>query len=254
LRKYGECPRGVFGKIDAGAYIVQCVILAGGLATRLRPITERVAKSMIEICGRPFLEYQLELLKGNGIRDVVICVGYLSERIEEYFKDGSEFGVKVTYSREQEGLLGTGGALKNAERLLDRAFFVMYGDSYLPVDYTEVYDYFRNSGAAACMTVFRNRSLYDKSNVVFKDGIVEVYDKENPSPAMEYIDYGLTVLSKDLLKSIPAGEVFDLAGLLRDLAGQRRLYGYEVHNRFYEIGSVRGLEDFRKYLKEGERT
>ena len=202
---------------------------------------------------RPFLEYQPDLLKSNGIRDVVLCVGHLSERIEEYFKDGSEFGVSRSYSREQKGLLGTGGALKNAECLLDRLFLVMYGDSYLPINYGKVYKYFKNTGATACMTVFRNRSLYGKSNVVFKDGIIEVYDKENSSPAMEYIDYGLTAISKGALKGIPAGEMFDLAGLLRDLAGERRLYGYEVNSRFYEIGSAQGLEDFCKHVEEGER-
>lgn len=233
---------------------MQCVILAGGLATRLRPITERLPKSMIEICGRPFLEYQIELLKKNDIRDIVLCVGYLCERIEEYFQDGSRFGVNIEYSREENGLLGTGGAVKNADGLLDSEFFIMYGDSYLPIDFIKVQRYFKTRDISACMTVFRNRSLYDKSNVVFRDGIVEAYDKKAWRPEMDYIDYGLTILTKDVLNRIPARVTFDLAEFLSNLARHRELHGYEVYDRFYEIGSFNGLQDFEKYCVKGART
>jgi NDP-sugar pyrophosphorylase family protein len=233
---------------------MQCVILAGGLATRLRPITERLPKSMIEICGRPFLEYQIELLKKNDIRDIVLCVGYLCERIEEYFQDGSRFGVNIEYSREENGLLGTGGAVKNADGLLDSEFFIMYGDSYLPIDFIKVQRYFKTRDISACMTVFRNKSLYDKSNVVFKDGIVEAYDKKAWRPEMEYIDYGLTILTKDVLSRIPARVTFDLAEFLSNLARHRELHGYEVYDRFYEIGSFNGLQDFEKYCVKGDRA
>jgi NDP-sugar pyrophosphorylase family protein len=209
---------------------------------------------MIEICGRPFLEYQIELLKKNDIRDIVLCVGYLCERIEEYFQDGSRFGVNIEYSREENGLLGTGGAVKNADGLLDSEFFIMYGDSYLPIDFIKVQRYFKTRDISACMTVFRNKSLYDKSNVVFKDGIVEAYDKKAWRPEMEYIDYGLTILTKDVLSRIPARVTFDLAEFLSNLARHRELHGYEVYDRFYEIGSFNGLQDFEKYCVKGDRA
>jgi NDP-sugar pyrophosphorylase family protein len=233
---------------------MQCVILAGGLATRLGQITETIPKSMVRIHCRPFLEYQIELLKRNGIRDIVLCVGHLSEKIEQYFEDGSRFDVEIRYSREEKGLLGTGGAVKNAERLLDSEFFLMYGDSYLPIDFAKVLRYFKTRGISACMTVFRNRSLYEKSNVLFKAGIVEVYDKKTWRPEMEYIDYGLIIVTREVLSRIPPGVPFDLADLLSELARHRQLYGYEVYDRFYEIGSIGGLQDFEKCVIEGGRT
>jgi len=232
---------------------MQCVILAGGLATRLRPITEQIPKSMIEIHGRPFLEYQIDLLKRNHIKDILLCVGYLSEQIEGYFRDGSPFGISIQYSREQNGLLGTGGAIKNAESLLDSEFFIMYGDSYLPIDFMKVQQYFKSQTAVACMTVFKNKSLYDKSNVIFRTGIIEVYDKRAYSSEMEYIDYGLTIVAKKVLNRIPNGVAFDLADVLHGLAKDRALYGYEVYERFYEVGSFRGLQEFERYITEGEQ-
>jgi len=224
---------------------MQCVILAGGLATRLRPITETIPKSMVEVCGRPFLAHQLEILKRNGVNEVVLCVGYLSEQIEDYFKDGREFGINLLYSREEEGLLGTGGALKNALSFLKDEFFLIYGDSYLDIDYRPVYDRFLRIDRAVLMTVFKNDNRWVESNVVFDVGSVTVFDKQVQTPAMRYIDYGLSVLSRSILEEVPDGEPYSLDHLYHRLAGEGRLAGYEVFQRFYEIGSPEGLEELQ---------
>ena len=158
---------------------MQIAILAGGLATRLQPLTEKIPKSMIMIQGKPFFQYQLEFLKKEGITDIVLCVGHLSEQIETYFGDGKRFGVNITYSKERDKLLDTAGALKNAERLLEDVFFVMYGDSYLFLDFEAVKGYYRIHNKSALMVVYKNHDIYDKSNVVVEDGMVMRYDKKH---------------------------------------------------------------------------
>jgi len=224
---------------------MQCVILAGGLATRLRPITETIPKSMVEVYGRPFLAHQLEILKRNGVDEVVLCVGHLSGQIEDYFKDGKEFGINLLYSREEVGLLGTGGALKNARQLLKDEFFLIYGDSYLEIDYRPVYDRFLRIDSPVLMTVFKNDNRWVESNVVYEAGSVTIFDKQAQDQVMRYIDYGLSVLSRSVLDEIPDGEPYSLDHLYHRLAGEGRLAGYEVFHRFYEIGSPEGLEELR---------
>ena len=229
---------------------MQCVILAGGLATRLRPVTDAIPKSMVPVAGRPFLEYQLQLLKKHDICDIVLCVGHLHEQITAYFGNGNAFGVSISYSYETAELLGTGGALRNALPLLDEKFFVMYGDSYLPVDFSAVWQFSQGHGTAPLMVVYHNCSRYDVSNVVFRDGMVRVYDKRQRTPEMAYIDYGLLVLHSEMFMGIPAGCTFDLAELLTAVAAQGHLRGYEVHERFFEIGSHDGLREFERYIRE----
>lgn len=228
---------------------MQCVILAGGLATRLRPMTDTVPKSMVPVAGKPFLAYQLQLLKKSGICNLVLCVGHLHEQITSYFGDGNAFGVSISYSYETDKLLGTGGAIRNALPLLDDKFFVMYGDSYLPVDFRAVWQFSQRYSTEPLMVVYRNLSRYDASNVVFREGLVQVYDKRNRTPEMEYIDYGLLILNTELLMDMPEGHPFDLAELLTSVA-EGRLRGYEVRERFFEIGSDSGLRDFERYIRE----
>lgn len=226
-------------------------ILAGGLATRLRPITETIPKAMVRVAGKPFIQHQIELLKRNGLKRFVICVGYLGEQIEEFLGNGSEFEVSVQYSYDGPELLGTGGALRKAAGLLDDTFFVLYGDSYLDIDYQAVGNYFHGHSAQGLMTVYHNAGKWDKSNVVFAGGLVAKYDKYSPTLDMEYIDYGLGILRKEVLKAIQANEVYDLANLYSALAERKQLLGYEVNQRFYEIGSHKGLGELTNYLTRG---
>jgi NDP-sugar pyrophosphorylase family protein len=224
------------------------VILAGGLATRLRPLTEKIPKSLLEVAGRPFLEHQIILLRKNGITDLFLCIGFLGEMIEERFKDGIAFGVQITYSYDGEKLLGTGGAIKKLVSRLPKHFFVLYGDSYLPIDYQAVANHFRLIEKPALMTVFRNDDAWDRSNVWFEQGTIRRYSKTVRLPQMHHIDFGLTICSREIFDEYPADEAFDLAGVLEKLSEREELAGYEVRQRFYEIGSPKGLHELDQLL------
>ena len=228
-------------------------ILAGGLATRLRPMTENVPKSLLEVNGEPFAIHQLRLLQSKGIRRVVFCVGYLGELIQQTIGDGSSVGLQVDYSFDGPALLGTAGAVRNALPKLDDSFFVMYGDSYLPCDYAAIARQFQAAGVLGMMTVFRNEGKWDTSNVEFEAGGVEggkilAYSKTNRSPAMRYIDYGLGVFRAEAFQGLPVGKPCDLAELYADLLQRKQLAAFEVRERFYEIGSPAGLQETAEFL------
>jgi len=224
-------------------------LLAGGLATRLRAVTTTLAKSMVQVAGEPFISHQLKLLHRNGIEDVVICVGHLGEQIRSFVGDGAQFGCRVRYSADGARPLGTGGALRQAAPLLGSCFFVMYGDSYLDIPFRPVYEAFRGAGRPALMTVFRNHGQWDASNVEFVDGVIRRYDKVSRTADMHHIDYGLGVLSADLLTARPADTAFDLADLYRELVDRGELAGFEVTQRFYEVGSPAGLAETDAHLR-----
>lgn len=223
-------------------------ILAGGLATRLRPVTERIPKALVEVAGRPFLEHQIDLLKRNGITRLVLCVGYLGGMIRELYGDGSRLGVEILYSEDGDRLLGTGGALRKALPLLADSFFVLYGDSYLPISYQPVAQAFMDSGKEGLMTVYQNEGQWDTSNVVYADKRIVMYDKHARDPRMRHIDYGLSVLSARAVRRLPEDEPADLANLLTELVAKSELAGYEVKQRFYEIGSHAGLAELNALL------
>jgi N-acetyl-alpha-D-muramate 1-phosphate uridylyltransferase len=225
-------------------------ILAGGLATRLRPITEKIPKALVTVAGEPFLAHQLRLLHRAGLRRVVICAGYLGEMIEAEFGDGARFDMQIAYSFDGPRLLGTGGALKQALPLLGERFFVLYGDSYLPIDYGSVAGAFLDGGKPALMTVFKNEGQWDTSNVWFDKGEVRVYDKTSGTANMRHIDYGLGVLSGEALQEWQAAQAFDLASLYQQLVAKNQLAGYEVTQRFYEIGSPEGLAELDSLLRQ----
>jgi NDP-sugar pyrophosphorylase family protein len=225
-------------------------ILAGGLATRLRPITEKIPKALVEVNGEPFLAHQLRLLRRNDIRRVVLCVGHLANRIEDYAGDGSRFGMEIRYSPDGPSLRGTAGAIAQALPLLPERFFVLYGDSYLPCDYAAAARTFEASGKQALMTVYPNEGRWDSSNVQFEDGRILVYDKRLRTPEMRHIDYGLGVFQASALAEIPAQGACDLADVYRGLLARGELAGFEVGERFYETGSFAGIEELSAYLAE----
>jgi NDP-sugar pyrophosphorylase family protein len=229
-------------------------ILAGGLATRLRPITEKIPKSLVNVAGEPFIVRQLDYLSRQRVRDVVLCIGYLGEMIEAVVGDGSRFGLRVSYSPDGPALLGTGGALRRAGPLLGEASFVLYGDSYLPVDFAPIEAEFRASGQPALMTLLYNQDRWDKSNVLFVDGKLLEYNKRAPRPDFQHIDYGLSIVRREILESLPENEAFDLASVYHALSLEKRLYGYEVFRRFYEIGSPGGLKEADELFRIGDTT
>jgi len=226
-------------------------ILAGGLGTRLGAITERIPKALIEVSGKPFVCRQLDYVRRQGVSDVVMCTGYLGEQIQAVVKDGAAFNLKIRYSPDGPTLLGTGGALRRALPLLGEQFFVLYGDSYLPCDFRAVQKAFIQCGRPALMTVLRNEDRWDRSNVLFRGGVVVEYNKRARHPDMAHTDYGLGILSSSVLAHYREKEVFDLADVYHELSLSNRLAGFEVTERFYEIGSLQGLKDAESYFSTG---
>jgi NDP-sugar pyrophosphorylase family protein len=224
-------------------------LLAGGLATRLRPLTGSIPKSMLDVAGEPFVAHQLRLFQSKGIARVVICTGHFGDRIESFVGDGSRFGLSVAYSLDGKTLLGTGGALKKAMPLLGDEFIVVYGDSWLDTDYGAAVSAFRASGKSALMTVFRNDDAWDSSNVELVAGQIARYDKRNKAPQMHHIDWGMGILTPRAFADWNGEERFDLADVYRDLAKKGELAGYEVKERFYEIGSPEGLAETNAHLR-----
>jgi NDP-sugar pyrophosphorylase family protein len=225
-------------------------ILCAGLGIRLLPITKNVAKSMIEINGKPFISYQLETLKNNGFTDVCVCVGYLGDQIVD-FVSGKDFGLKITFAYDGEHLLGTGGSIKKTLPLLGDNFFVIYGDSYLDINYQSIQQKFIDNKKLALMTVYKNDGKFDKSNVEYKDGKILSYSKENTKNMM-HIDYGVSIFNQHAFDGF-AEEKFDLKEVFLKMLKQKQLASYVAKNRFYEIGSFSGISELNEYLKNKEK-
>ncbi len=231
------------------------MVLAGGLATRMYPRTRDVPKSMLEVAGRPFVEWQLELLARNGLVDVVFCVAHLGEKIREHVGDGGRFGVRVRWSEEGPRLLGTAGAIRAALPMLAPTFVVTYGDSYLPFDYAGPLRVLEAEGDCdGVMSVYANAGKWDSSNVVTDGAWVQRYEKGTGDPAFDHIDYGATALRREIIAALPAGEPHGLDAIQRELAVRKRLRAYVARERFYEIGSPAGLAELDRYLLNGKAS
>lgn len=226
---------------------MKVAILAGGLATRLGAVTAQTPKSLIPVAGEPFLAHQLRLLRSQGLHQVVLCVGHFGERIEAAFGDGRSFGVELEYQYDGPRLLGTGGAIAQALPRLGESFFVLYGDSYLPIDFREVERSFHAQARPALMTLFENHGAFDRSNAIFRDGQLLAYDKKQPAPEMHHIDYGLSIFTAATFAGCEA-QAFDLGDLQHELTTQGKMAGYLTDQRFYEIGSHAGLAEFEQVL------
>lgn len=237
---------------------MQCVILAGGLATRMRPLTETIPKALIPVAGVPFIDHQLAWLAGHGVADVVLSVGYRGEMLSDHVGDGARFGLNVRVVDEGTELRGTAGALRLAldRGALEPAFLMTYGDSFLPIDFDDVWRRFQASGARALMTVFRNGGRWDDSNVIFRDGRVVLYDKHHatrPAAYFDYIDYGLSAMKREVIAElVPSQPVerSDLAPLFHELSRRGDLAGLEITQRFFEIGSPAGLQDLEQWMRD----
>jgi N-acetyl-alpha-D-muramate 1-phosphate uridylyltransferase len=226
------------------------IILAGGMATRLQPITEKIPKALIEVGGQPFIAHQLHLLRSRGIKRVVISVWYKGEMIREFVGDGSRFSMNVQYVFDGDRPLGTGGAIRQALALVGGPFFVLYGDSYLPCDYADIQTFFYAGQQPGLMTVYRNQGKWDTSNVEVMDGQILSYDKVNRTTRMEFIDYGLGMFLPDAFAHLTDSQPTDLADIYQSLVAKRHLLAYEVKQRFYEIGSFDGLRELDELLAD----
>lgn len=230
---------------------VQVVVLMGGLGTRLKEYTKTTPKPLVKVGDKPFFDYQLELLKGHGFRKFLFLIGYRAEMIEEYYGDGSDKGISITYCYDGEKLLGTGGAIRRAYDYLEEDFLLIYGDSFMDIDYEEsVYRFYegKKSGHRALMTVMRNHDRFDKSNVVLSGNEIVLYDKHNTTPEMDAIDYGVGMFEKSLFADFEEDTPFDVAVIQNRLSKEGRLTAHIVTKRFYEIGSPASLKEFSEYV------
>jgi len=228
---------------------IPVAILAGGLAKRLKKNTFNKPKALIDIAGKPFISRQLSYLSNQNIKDIVICTAHLGNQIKDYVGDGSRYNLKVSYSDDGDKLLGTGGSLKKASRILGENFFILYGDSFLPINFSLVEKAYFRQKKPALMTVFKNNDHGDKSNVYFKNKCV-LYNKKNPQKNMNYIDYGLNVVKRTIFYNFPSNKMFDLSDVFEDLSKKNLLAGLEIYERFYEIGSINGLNDTIDFFKK----
>ena len=229
-------------------------VLAGGLATRLLPLTSEIPKSMVRINGAPFVHWQMKMMFEQGVQHLVFCLGHKSEMIRDFIGDGSQYGINVEYSYDGERQLGTGGAIRNSLPLLGEKFMVLYGDSYLPIKFKSVEDAFLEAKEPALMTVFRNEGKLHSSNVDFSEGLVNRYAKDKNSKELKYLDYGLSCYESAIFIPYHDQAPLDLGDVCTQLATQKLLAGYQIEERFYEIGSVEGIKDFTEYIEKRENV
>jgi len=221
----------------------QVVVLMGGLGKRLN---KKLPKAMVDVCGKPFFNYQLNLMKQAGFKNFLFCVGYKAEVIKNYFKDGKEFGVSITYSLDNA--LGTAGALKNAYEYLDEDFMLIYGDSFMDVNYSEIITAYYKLKIKAMIAVIKNENLYDKSNVILRDGGIINYIKNSPVLKMNYVDYGIAMLNRCLLDNLLEDTFINLSDCYSSWSNQKLMWAHKVYNRFYEIGTKESLQEFKEYI------
>ena len=235
---------------------MQGVILAGGLGKRLKPLTEQIPKVMVPVNDKPFLWHLLRLLKSRGVSDVVLCVGYLGKQVRDHFGDGEGLGVRIRYSEEKKGLLGTGGSLKQAQSLLDEHFLVINGDTYLPIDYKSVENTFLRRGKAALMVVYGNQEDTGVKNNVALDNdlLVTRYEKASDNPHLKYVEAGVLALRREALEPIAEGHPISLEkGLYPTLIQQGQLAAYVTEQKFYDIGTPAQKRLLEEFLRKGAK-
>ena len=229
---------------------IPVAILAGGLATRLNPLTRNTSKSMIHIQGKPFIDHQLELLYKSKCKVVILCLGNFSEEIKNHVSQKKWLGMEILFSEDGEQALGTGGAISKAVKLVDSDIAVMYGDSYLTADFNAIEDTFSESKVSCLMSVFKNENRIEDSNVYISEDRILRYSKVEKFPKMNYIDYGFSIFQKNCFTKYSHHAPWDLSLLLQQLVIDKLVMPFEVKERFYEIGSFSGIASLNEYLEE----
>lgn len=229
--------------------MLEVLILAGGLATRLKPHTEKIPKSLVNVCGKPFIYHQLDLMLAQGIKRVIMSVGHYGSMIQEELGSNYKNQIDIDYSFDGEVLLGTGGAVQNSlEKIRGECFILTYGDSFLLEPIANIVSAFDRGQYDSIMAVYKNQNNWDKSNCIYKDGRIALYDKKNPTPDMHFIDYGLSIFNKSVFRNLIDRIPCDLGEIMHDLSTSSGLAGYEAKSRFYEMGSHSGLAELETYL------
>jgi len=230
---------------------IPIALICGGLGKRMHPVTYSKPKSLINVCGKPFIEHQLELLRFSGFKNVVICAGHFGKQIQDFVGNGNRWELNINYSFDGDYQIGTGGALIKALNLLGKEFFVIYGDSYLPINFHIIYDFFKKSNSLAVMAIYENNNKFDKSNVKYYEDGNNIYYSKNDTNEMIYIDYGVSIIRSSLLEDYKYNQMYiDLSQIFEEFSKNKLIKGYEVHDRFYEIGSFKGLSDITKYFEK----
>jgi mannose-1-phosphate guanylyltransferase len=226
---------------------VQIVILAGGLGTRLRPITERIPKPMVDAGGRPFLEHIVRHLANQNFQRLLLLIGHLGEQVRDYFEHGQRFRVQIEYESEPAPL-GTAGAVRNALSKLDEEFILLYGDSYLPIDHWEVVQAFQESPCPGLIVVYDNRNADTgvANNVALgRDGYVRRYEKGRAAADLHYVEAGVLCFRREVFANLPAGEPISLEDeIYPQLIAQNQLRGFVTQQRFFDIGTHGRLAEF----------
>lgn len=226
---------------------MKAAILAGGLGERISDIYPDTIKSLIEFNNKPFIQYQLELLKRNNFKEVVICVGHGADKLINYFNNNTFDDMVIKLVNDGDALLGTGGAIKHAIPFLNSNFMVIYGDSYLDFSYKNAVHKFLLSGKSGLMTIYHNEDKYDKSNIRYSRDRIVSYNKINPDKRYKYIDYGANFFTASCFSNTP--DIFDLSYLQRELIDRKMMACDVVTDRFYEIGSKKGIEEFKQIVR-----
>ncbi len=239
---------------EGGGSLPPILILCGGMATRLYPLTHEIPKAMIPVAGEPFVSYQLRRLYEAGFRNVILCVGHLSDKILSFVGNGERFGLSVHYSFDGPSKKGTGGAIlqaiSNSLLQVHDLFFVTYGDTLLTLSYKAmVEDLLKHSDARSSMAILRNQNTWDQSNASFDGTYVTHYEKGKVDRDLQYIDYGVSLFYKDDFMQLAPRESFDLSEVMIPLVRLKKMVGYEVFQRFYEIGTLQGMNETENFLK-----
>jgi len=241
--------------------MIQTVILAGGAGTRLRPLTKNIPKPMALVAGRPFLEYQIEMLRENGLTSLLFLIGYRGEQISSHFGDGKDFGVRITYSQEPEPL-GSGGALKLAYQKLESSFLLLYGDSYLSLDYRDFIQGFVDSKKKAAVGAYHYRDAGDRGDdarhnlCINKNGVVLRFAQNSDDEDLNYVESGVMALKKEVIDLLPGKHANSLGEVLFPaLIEQGDVVAYITDKRFYDIGTparITRAEQYFNALKKQE--
>ncbi len=228
---------------------MQAVILAGGLGTRLGALTAAQPKALVPVHGRPFIDYQLELLRSGGVREAILCIGHLGDQIRAHCGDGRRYDLSLQYSDEGGHLLGTAGAVRNAEPLLAGRFLLTYADTYLRLPYAAIAERFARRPELGAMVVYQNDNRYEASNVAIGGGLVRAYDKAGRTAGLCYLNFGVSLLRREAVTLVPPAIVYSQEQWYEDLIARRQLRAYTARRRPYEIGSPAGLRAFERFVE-----
>ena len=229
---------------------IPVIILCGGLASRLGDLTRATPKSLVEVKGRPFIDWQLEQLKKQGIVEIILCVGHLQDQIISHVGDGKKYGLEISYSSDKDLQLGTGGALKGAMEQVSNDFIVTYGDSFLPTNFQKISEFYFANNRAPLVAVCKQQYSWEKPNVRWLNDRKIIYDKFDEKTSMDYIDYGISILNKNLLSEYTVNIPFDLANLFNELSVSGNLFGININDPYFEVGSVKGINSFNSFLEK----